>query len=67
MIKSFDNGSYIKADLIEIGKDFKIGKNVKIDVRGTFKIGDYCRFGDDVKINAEHIDIGNHFYVRDYH
>jgi len=62
MIKEFSNNSYIKANKIEIGKDFQIGKNVQINVRGTFKIGDYSRFGDDVIINAEKCEIGNHFY-----
>jgi len=62
MTEVFLNGSYIMADKIEIGKDFQIGKNVKIDVRGMFKIGDYSRFGDDVRINAQQVLIGNHFF-----
>ena len=62
MNKNFGNNSYIHAHKIEIGKDFQIGKNVQINVRGTFKIGDYSRFGDDVIINAEKCEIGNHFY-----
>jgi acetyltransferase-like isoleucine patch superfamily enzyme len=56
------NNSYIHADEIIIGKDFSVGNNVHIDVRGTFKIGNYSRFGDDVTIKAESVDIGDHFF-----
>ena len=54
--------SYIRADNIIIGEDFSIGKNVHIDVRGTFKIGDRGRFGDDVTINAQQVYIGHDFF-----
>lgn len=58
----FPNGSRISAETIEIGKDFKIGANVKIEVRNTFRIGDFGRFGDNVEIVAESVKIGKHFF-----
>lgn len=57
-----DKNSSITADNIETGKNFSIGKNVRIIVRGKFTIGDYGRFGDNVTINAQEVTIGNHFF-----
>jgi len=56
-----EKNSKIVADIIEVGKDFSVGHNVDIKVRGTFKVGDYSRFGNDVTINAENVIIGDHF------
>jgi len=58
----FPNNSSINAKEIQIGRDFKIGANVNIKVRGQFKIGDFGRFGNNVTINAENVDIGDHFF-----
>jgi acetyltransferase-like isoleucine patch superfamily enzyme len=58
----FPNNSSIQASTIQIGKDFQIGTNVHIKVRGKFSIGDFGRFGNNVTINAEEVKIGNHFY-----
>lgn len=55
-------GSSITADEIILGKNFSLGKDVHITVRGKFEVGDFSRFGDDVVINAENVKIGNHFY-----
>ena len=58
----FPNNSKIEANNIKIGRDFKIGSNVDIKVRGQFKIGDFGRFGNNVNINAENVEIGDHFF-----
>lgn len=58
----FDNGSEIHASHIQVGRNFSVGKNVQIDVRGSFVVGDFSRFGDDVEISAEEVDIGDHFF-----
>lgn len=67
MIKEFDigiikNASSIEADQIEIGEGFEIGNNVRIKVRGKFKIGNYGHFGNDVRIEGEEVIIGDYFY-----
>ena len=58
----FPNNSSIEAEEIWIGKDFQIGSNVRIKVRGVFSIGNFGRFGNNVTINAEKVLIGDHFY-----
>lgn len=58
----FPNNSKIEAGNIQIGRDFNIGSNVNIKVRGQFRIGDFGRFGNNVNINAENVDIGDHFF-----
>lgn len=62
MKQQFPDNSSIEAEEIIIGKNFQIGSNVQINVRGVFKIGDFGHFGNDVKINAENVYIGNHFF-----
>lgn len=56
-----DNG-YIKANKIIIGDRVSFGKDVKIDVRGTFEIGSDSRVGDRFQAKAENIKIGKFFY-----
>lgn len=56
-----DNG-YIRANKIIIGDRVSFGKDVKIDVRGTFEIGNDSRVGDRFQANAENIKIGKFFY-----
>src|SRR5438105_14310235 len=62
MQEIFPNGSSIEAEKISIGKDFQIGSNVRIKVRGSFTIGKCGRFGDNVVINGEIVIIGDHFF-----
>lgn len=54
--------SVIKADKIELGENFVMGDNCNIDVRGTFRVGKCCRFGNNVTIHAEEVTIGDHFF-----
>lgn len=58
-----EQNSFIQASgTPQIGRNFQMGKNVQIKVRGKVVIGDFCRFGDDVSITAENLTIGDHFY-----
>lgn len=57
-----EKNSFIEATNIHIGQKFEIGTNVHIHVRGTFYIGDYSRFGNDVDIQGEEVIIGDHFF-----
>ncbi len=56
------SNSYIEADYIELGENFSIGKDVHISVRKNCIIGKNGRFGDGVKIIAENLTIGDHFF-----
>lgn len=58
----YENNSSIEAGFISLGRDFQIGSNVQIKVRGKFDVGNFARFGNNVTINAEEVIIGNHFY-----
>lgn len=52
----------IGAAKITIGKNVTFGKNVDINVRGEFEIGDYSRLGNDVKIRGNNVRFGKHLY-----
>jgi len=52
MIRSIGN-STIVADQIEIGEDCFIGKNVQVNVRGTFKLGKCSTILDNCTINCQ--------------
>ncbi len=54
--------SYIEADHIELGENFSIGRDAHIVVRKNCIIGRNVRFGDGVKIIAENLTIGDHFF-----
>lgn len=58
----FPNNSFIEAEYIHLGKNFQIGNNVQIRVRGKFIVDSFGRFGNNVTINAEEVSIGKHFY-----
>lgn len=58
----FPNNSFIEAEYIHLGRNFQIGNNVQIKVRGKFVVGSFGRFGNNVTINAEEVSIGRHFY-----
>jgi acetyltransferase-like isoleucine patch superfamily enzyme len=61
-IRTFKNGSFIRAKKITTGKKFQVGERVAITCRDEFTVGDFGRFGDDVEITAESVTIGNHFF-----
>lgn len=53
---------HIEAGDLQIGNNVKFGKDIKITVRGTFKIGNNSIIGDRFTANAEEITIGDYFY-----
>lgn len=57
-----DKNIHIEAGDLQIGNNIKFGKDIKITVRGTFKIGDNSIIGDRFTANAEEIIIGEYFY-----
>jgi len=58
-------GSQIRAKEIIIGENCVIGKNVKINVRGTFELGDCCVIGDDVTISCQDFIAGEYLFMAD--
>lgn len=57
-----DNNVRIVAKQLNIGNNVRFGKDVKINVRGTFEIGDNSIIGDRFTANAEELIIGEYFY-----
>jgi len=55
----------IKAKEIEIGSNVYFGKNINVDVRGTFALGNRSHLGDNVKIEGNNIYFGNDLYHSD--
>jgi acetyltransferase-like isoleucine patch superfamily enzyme len=53
---------HIEAENLELGNNLKLGKDIYIKVRGTFKIGDNSFIGDRFKATAEEIIIGDYFF-----
>jgi acetyltransferase-like isoleucine patch superfamily enzyme len=52
----------IVASAIDIGNAVVIGKDVDINVFGTFRIGDYSVIGSDTQIRGNNISIGAHLF-----
>lgn len=53
---------YIEANEINIGSNFKYGRDIDIRVRGKFEIGNNSVLGDRFKAVAEEIIIGEYFF-----
>jgi len=58
----FDKKYRIKARKIEMGKDVTFGDNFNVNIHGTLKIGDRCRFGDNVEIKGNNITFGSDLF-----
>jgi acetyltransferase-like isoleucine patch superfamily enzyme len=52
----------IKAKKIQIGENVSFGKDIKIDVNGVFKIGDFSRLGNSCEILGNNVVIGKHLF-----
>lgn len=50
----------------ELGKDVRIGRNVRINVSEYFKIGDRSIINDNVLIEGRWIEIGNEAWIDEY-
>jgi len=56
------NNILIKADKIEIGSNVSFGKNINVDVRGIFAIGNRSRLGNSVEIVGNNVSFGSDLY-----
>ncbi|MCX6671994.1 MAG: acyltransferase [Euryarchaeota archaeon] len=52
----------IKAAEITIGKNVSFGKNIDVNIRGKFSLGDRSRLGDDIVIRGNTISFGKDLY-----
>lgn len=52
----------IRAKEIIIGNEVSWGKNIKVEVNGVFRLGDYSRIGSNAEILGNNVSIGNHFF-----
>jgi len=57
-----DKNLEIKASKITMGKDVIFGKNIDVDIRGKFSIGNRSKLGDNVVIRGNNIRIGEDVY-----
>lgn len=53
---------FIQANELCISETSSFGRNIRIDVRGIFSIGNRSRLGNDVEIKGHHILIGDDLY-----
>jgi acetyltransferase-like isoleucine patch superfamily enzyme len=60
--KDLSNNVHIIAKELNIGNNVKFGKDIKINVRGKFELGDNSIIGDRFTANAEELIIGEYFY-----
>jgi acetyltransferase-like isoleucine patch superfamily enzyme len=60
--KDLSNNVHIIAKELNIGNNVKFGKDIKINVRGKFELGDNGIIGDRFTANAEELIIGEYFY-----
>ena len=59
------NNILIKANKIEMGSDVSFGKNINVDIRGIFTIGDRSHLGNNVKIVGNNVSFGSDLYHSD--
>lgn len=64
MAEYIDNNKNISisADSLNIGENVSFGSDIKIDVRGTFEIGNYSRLGSNTEILGHDIILGEHLF-----
>jgi acetyltransferase-like isoleucine patch superfamily enzyme len=60
--KDLSNNVHIIAKELNIGNNVKFGKDININVRGKFELGDNSIIGDRFTANAEELIIGEYFY-----
>lgn len=52
----------ISARVIEIGEQVEFGSNIEVSVKGTFRLGDYSRLGNDCQIIGNNVKFGNNLF-----
>ena len=60
--KNSSKDIFIQAEVLTISGTASFGRNVHIDVKGIFHIGDRSKLGDDVEIKGRNVFIGNDLY-----
>lgn len=56
------NNIRIIAEEINIGEKVHLGKNIDVNIKGSFEIGDFSRLGNDTQIRGNHIKFGKHLF-----
>ncbi len=56
------NNIRIIAEEIIIGEKVHLGKNIDVNIKGSFIIGDFSRLGDDTQIRGNNIKFGKHLF-----
>lgn len=56
------NNIRIIAEEINIGEKVHLGKNIDVNIKGSFIIGDFSRLGDDTQIRGNNIKFGKHLF-----
>lgn len=56
------NNIRIIAEEIKIGEKVHLGKNIDVNIKGSFIIGDFSRLGDDTQIRGNNIKFGKHLF-----
>ena len=57
-----DKNVLIKAKEIKIGTGVSFGRNINVNVRGTFSIGDRSYLGDNADISGNNVSFGSDLY-----
>lgn len=60
--ENMDKNICIIAEQINIGENVSFGSDIKIHVKGEFRIGSYSRIGNDTEILGNNIIIGEHLF-----
>lgn len=55
-------GILIQAEEVSISETASLGRNIHIDVKGIFRIGDRSRLGNDIEIKGHDVIIGSDLY-----
>jgi len=57
-----DKNIEIIASTIDIGYNVQFGNNIKVTVKGVFKIGNYSRLGENTDIKGNNVIFGKHLF-----
>ncbi len=56
------NNVRIVANDISIGRNVQFGKNIDVNIRGNFELGDFSRLGSDTQIRGNNVKFGKHLF-----
>lgn len=61
-LKYYNEKVFIEAGKIEVGENVSFGKDIVVNVKDTFHIGDRSRLGDGARIEGRFVSIGDDHY-----